>query len=118
MKRISGYAVVLMFLGAALLSARGVEGSELDKGKTIYQSKCQICHGEHGMGDGPMSRTFNPKPSNFTKPEFWKNKPEEKIMDAVENGYMEMPPLDLTADEAKAVIDYISHTFKPEQHSK
>ena len=33
-------------------------------------------------------------------------------MDAVENGYKIMPPIDITPAQAKEVIDYMSHAFK------
>jgi high-affinity iron transporter len=31
----------------------------------LYQQLCISCHGEAGYGDGPESKTLNPKPTNF-----------------------------------------------------
>lgn len=43
----------------------------LAKGKEVYMAQCMICHGTAGLGDGPASAAFNPKPRNFTANE-WK----------------------------------------------
>ncbi|MDP4197213.1 MAG: cytochrome c [Bacteroidota bacterium] len=45
----------------------------IDKGKTLFQQNCASCHGQNGMGDGPASVAFNPKPRNFHANEGWKN---------------------------------------------
>lgn len=40
------------------------ELTDLESGKTLYSSYCQICHGEEG--DGPMSDLLKIKPPNLT----------------------------------------------------
>ncbi len=42
------------------------EKSSIKKGKALYASRCVICHGEGGTGDGPGSKALNPKPANHT----------------------------------------------------
>ena len=34
--------------------------------KDIFRSRCSVCHGPGGVGDGPGSAALNPKPRNFT----------------------------------------------------
>lgn len=112
MKRVFACAVSVAFLGAASLSAFGQEAGGYAQGKELYEKKCQMCHGENGEGNGPMASAFSEPPANFTKPEFWRNNPDKRIMNAVENGYKVMPPIDLTRDQTRNVITYMSHTFK------
>lgn len=36
------------------------------RGKKIYEKLCWTCHGKLGVGDGPMSKSLDPKPANHT----------------------------------------------------
>lgn len=47
---------------AAPASAR----PNLAEGKQLYQSKCSVCHGVTGKGDGPAAYVVYPKPRDFT----------------------------------------------------
>ncbi|MEW5872517.1 MAG: c-type cytochrome [Chloroflexota bacterium] len=38
-----------------------------ERGGQSYQVFCVSCHGEHGQGDGPISASLNPKPSNLAE---------------------------------------------------
>jgi len=78
MKRILGCAMVVMFLGAALLLAKSVEGSEYDKGKTLYKNKCQFCHGIRGDGKGPAAEPLLGHPVDFINSKFWQGDVEKK----------------------------------------
>lgn len=43
------------------------DAGNVAKGKTLYQQKgCVPCHGEAGKGDGPVAKSIDPKPTNFT----------------------------------------------------
>lgn len=39
----------------------------LSRGRSLYASNCQACHGLTGRGDGPLSETLNPKPADLAK---------------------------------------------------
>ena len=41
------------------------DATMLARGKTIYEAKCAICHGEHGGGDGPDAADLRVKPASF-----------------------------------------------------
>lgn len=40
--------------------------SSIKKGKAIYLTRCQVCHGKEGKGDGPGSKALEPKPADHT----------------------------------------------------
>jgi high-affinity iron transporter len=37
----------------------------LARGATVYRENCSGCHGERGLGDGPMAPTLDPKPADL-----------------------------------------------------
>ena len=113
MNKVVLYSLVGVFLGITLLNARSNAGSEYDEGKTLYTSKCQFCHGIKGDGNGPAAFSLSPTPQNFTKADFWQKDVGEKITTVVTNGKSPMPAFPLLPEEIKAIIYYMSHTFKP-----
>lgn len=38
------------------------------RGKKIFKTRCMICHGPKGKGDGPGGKALDPKPQNLTLP--------------------------------------------------
>ena len=113
MQKIVLYALGGVFLGITLLNALSSAGSEYDEGKELYTSKCQICHGTKGDGNGPAAFSLSPKPRDFTKADFWQNHVDQEITTTVSNGKPPMPAFSLQPEEIKAIIYYMSHTFKP-----
>ncbi|PIQ99719.1 MAG: iron permease [Nitrospinae bacterium CG11_big_fil_rev_8_21_14_0_20_45_15] len=45
----------------------------LDNGKLIYQSRCVLCHGLEGKGNGPLAATLTPPPTDLSDPKFTGN---------------------------------------------
>ena len=41
----------------------------LKNGKKIFESKCAVCHGATGKGDGPIAAQFNPAPAVLADPQ-------------------------------------------------
>jgi len=111
-KRILGCAVIAIFLGATPGLAKGIEGNEYVKGKTLYRNKCQFCHGVRGDGKGPAAQPLLGHPVDFTNSKFWQGDVEKKIEETIKKGKEMMPAFDLTPDEIKDIIRYISQTFK------
>ena len=102
-------AVVMTVLSSSPIA----HGSEYDQGKALYEEKCVICHGVNGKGDGPAAAALSPAPRDFSKPEFWnRENVVEIITNQVKKGKGSMPAFNLSDDEIKAIIDYMSHTFK------
>ncbi len=114
MKKLVVFLAAGMVLGLAFWNIRGIEASEYNQGRDIYENKCQMCHGPKGDGNGPAAAAFHPKPANFTSIKFWEQKDVNKtITNTIEHGHGLMPPINLNPDQIKAVIDYLSHAYKP-----
>jgi mono/diheme cytochrome c family protein len=81
----------------------------LEEGKALFQTYCQVCHGEQGKGDGPISSKIPPPPSYVSTRlmEF----PPGRIFHVVTVGTGKMPSYaaQLSADERWKVVTYV-HT--------
>jgi high-affinity iron transporter len=100
-------------IAVVLSSIHIAYGSDYDQGKALYEEKCVICHGANGKGDGPAAAALSPPPKDFNRPEFWKQKNVDQIItNQVKNGKGAMPAFRLSEEEIKAIIDFMSHTFK------
>jgi mono/diheme cytochrome c family protein len=114
MRRMFAFVIAGLVLGLGFWNIRGIEASDYQRGKDIYENKCQMCHGLKGDGNGPAAAAFHPKPTSFTDSKFWKQKDIDKtITRTIEHGRGMMPPMGLNPDQMKAVIDYLSYAFKP-----
>jgi mono/diheme cytochrome c family protein len=112
MRKYFAWVAAGLFLGVVLFSAQSAITSEFDQGKQLFNNKCAPCHGQDGEGNGPMAIAFSPKPVSFNDPKFWQGDVPKKITNTVNNGKGQMIPVSLGDAEIKAVIDYMSHTFK------
>ncbi|MCL5406527.1 MAG: cytochrome c [Deltaproteobacteria bacterium] len=106
-------AIVCFMAGYAALSS--AKGAGLAKGKQLFQSKCVLCHGPQGNGQGPAAAAFNPKPADFTSKSFWKAPNIEATMaHVIANGRVQMPAFhDLSPSDIQDLIQYIKHAFEP-----
>ncbi|RLD26731.1 MAG: cytochrome c [Bacteroidetes bacterium] len=80
----------------------------LVKGKKIYYQICAICHGRTGIGDGPSSKNFNPKPVDHTSDKVQKQSDSELFW-KITNGRGDMPSYGqlLSKKQRWQVIEYI-----------
>jgi mono/diheme cytochrome c family protein len=39
-----------------------------EESRVTFESKCAMCHGSDGTGNGPAAATLDPKPRNYTDP--------------------------------------------------
>jgi len=46
-------------------TAAPAPGDPSAEAKTLFQTRCAICHGDHGAGDGPGAAALTPKPRAF-----------------------------------------------------
>jgi mono/diheme cytochrome c family protein len=114
MKKVCVSVVTAMFIALVVLSFSNAYADEYDKGKSLFENKCQICHGANGKGNGPAAGALNPKPMNFNSAKFWQGDVDKKIKETLRKGKGEMPAFNLSDEEVKAIIDYMAHAFKKE----
>ena len=81
----------------------------LEEGKALFQTYCQVCHGEHGKGDGPISGKIPPPPSYVS--DRLMQFPPGRIFHVVTMGTGKMPSYaaQLSMDERWKVVTYV-HT--------
>lgn len=82
------------------------EGDELFHGTGLPSGSiaCSDCHGETGMGDGPLAPSYTPPPTDLTT----YAGSEDEIRTAVTMGVGDMPGYpDLTSDQVDALIAYV-----------
>lgn len=56
------------------------------EGAATFQTLCSSCHGPNGDGQGPVAVALNPKPANFTAPEFWATRDRAHIEKVIREG--------------------------------
>ncbi len=69
-----GSKIAAAILGAAIICGAGIFAysaetpapAKFDFGKREYDSKCAVCHGSTGKGDGPYAGLLNIKSSDLT----------------------------------------------------
>ena len=54
--------------------------------ESVFATRCSTCHGTDGKGDGPASVALNPKPRNYTDPEWQKSVTDEHIKKTIVEG--------------------------------
>jgi mono/diheme cytochrome c family protein len=92
-----------------------VSSEVLEKGKKIFEKKCERCHGKSGTGDGPDAEPDHP-PGNLTDPERIPRNPDGVMYYKIWNGRKspKMPAFKsegLSQDEVWQVIHY-AKTFR------
>jgi len=78
------------------------------KGKKIFKTRCMICHGPKGKGNGPGGKALDPKPQNLTLP-MVKKQTDGELFWKVTNGRNAMikwGPI-LSESERWDVINYV-----------
>jgi mono/diheme cytochrome c family protein len=108
---------VVLFLAAGLLVTgfwgAGTGKCADERGKTIFDGKCAMCHGTDGSGNGPAAAALNPGPADFNTASFWGKMSDARITEVIENGHGSMPAFTLSSGEIRAVINYMKEAFKP-----
>ena len=75
----------LAIIGAALLLAGAAGAADQippaaqKEAQEIFKTRCTMCHGEGGKGDGPAGVALNPKPRDMTDPAWQKSVTDEHI---------------------------------------
>jgi mono/diheme cytochrome c family protein len=51
--------------------------------RTLFKSRCSVCHGENGHGDGPGAAALTPKPRDYTNAEWQKSVTDEQLKSVI-----------------------------------
>ncbi len=54
--------------------------------QVMFDTKCAVCHGAGGAGDGPSADTFNPRPRNETDPAWQASTTDDQIRQIILKG--------------------------------
>ena len=83
-------------------------------GEKLFQTRCFVCHGRDGKGDGPSSTSLAEKPQDLTDPNWQRSTPDERLHLAIQGGGLAigrsdaMPPnSDLTEEQIQSLIAYV-----------
>ena len=88
-----------------------VDDKVLATGKTIFDDKCQKCHGPKGLGDGPDADPDHMEEMNLTNPKRADRNPDGIVFYKVSNGRSrpKMPAFkeELSAEQIWTVVSYV-----------
>ncbi len=71
--------------GAATGAAQSVEitPAAREEAQNIFSTRCAVCHGAEGRGDGPGGAGLDPKPRNYHDQAWQDSVPDEEIERAI-----------------------------------
>jgi mono/diheme cytochrome c family protein len=83
----------------------------LARGSVLFARNCSVCHGDGGLGDGPITKFWKPdmnRPANLTEPRMAEQS-DGSIYLTISQGYGAMPPLreNLNPRESWDVVNYV-----------
>ena len=86
----------------------------------VYNVACATCHGTAGDGNGPAGGALNPKPANFTDPEFWATRDDARLLLVLQEGAPAVGGSPLMVgwkmsyddEQLTALVEYLK-TFRP-----
>ena len=79
-----------------------------DRGAKIFKTRCMICHGPKGLGDGIGGKALNPKPQNLTS-KMVQSQTDGEIFWKITNGRNDMikwGPI-LSEDQRWDLVNYV-----------
>jgi mono/diheme cytochrome c family protein len=83
----------------------------VEAGKTLYQSKCERCHGPAGIGDGPDADPDYMAEMDLTNPKRAERNPDGVVFYKIWNGRSKprMPALkeELTKEQIWTIVAYV-----------
>lgn len=81
----------------------------------IFSSRCTVCHGAQGAGDGPGSAGLTPKPRNFQDKAWADSVKDDYLANIIKNGggavgkSPAMPPNPDLAEKTEVVNALVAH---------
>ena len=83
-------------------------------GETIFQTRCFVCHGREGQGNGPASTGLGAPVRDLTSPSWQDSASDETIRSVIRNGAQAVggsaamtPNRDLSDGQVESLVRYI-----------
>ena len=83
-------------------------------GQKLFETRCFVCHGRGGKGDGPSAIGLAEKPQDLTDPSWQRATPDDLIRSVIKGGGAAigktgaMPPNpDLTQDQVQGLVAFV-----------
>ena len=83
-------------------------------GQKLFQTRCFVCHGRGGKGDGPSATGLAEKPQDLTDPSWQRVTPDDRIRTVIQGGGIAigktgaMPPnADLTPQQVQGLVAFV-----------
>ncbi len=104
--------------GAVLSNPLPVSQDVLARGKTKYETHCQVCHGPIGDGQPLLSKAYGAKPANLQSQTIM-DYGDGQIFYVITNGKNSMPAYgaDISPDDRWAIVRYV-RALQRSQHAK
>jgi mono/diheme cytochrome c family protein len=83
--------------------------ASIAKGKDLYKTYCQMCHGEKGDGQGPMAANLQQKPGNLTDKNLLGKVTDGELFWMISKGKLPMPAFEKTMAKENIwhIVNYI-----------
>ena len=88
--------------------------TDLSEGKRLFETRCFVCHGRGGKGDGPSASGLAEKPQDLTDSNWQKSNSDDLIGVVIKGGGVAigktgaMPPNpDLTQEQIKSLVAFV-----------
>lgn len=113
MKKVLNYgmASVLSVLLIFLMTGNS-KSDEFNAGEMLFKRNCQFCHHLKGDDNYPSAYYLQFRPKDFADSDAWRGVDEQKIATVIQKGKGVMPPINVKPEEAKSIIDYMTHKLK------
>src|SRR6202035_5071587 len=99
---------------APVVEAPRINSAEAQEGETIFQTRCFVCHGREGKGNGPASTGLGATVRDLTNPSWQDSTSDETIRSVVRNGAQAVggsiamaPNRDLSDAQIQSLVRYI-----------
>jgi mono/diheme cytochrome c family protein len=77
---------VAVLVGGCGKSSSQSTGGQPSQAQVMFDTKCAVCHGIDGAGNGPSADSFDPRPHNYTDPAWQASITDDQIKDIILKG--------------------------------